>query len=46
MRRRLYKTARLLGDLSAVFSGKPDRVIKRMANKWIGKNIVSKLWFK
>jgi hypothetical protein len=46
MRRTLYKIARLLGDTKAASSGKPDKIIKRLINKQIGKQIVSKLWWR
>ncbi len=45
-RRTAYTFARLLGDVSAVLSGKPSRIVKRVGNKWIGRNIVSKLWLR
>ena len=45
-RRLAYRFGAFLGDLSAILSGKPGKVIKRAANKFIGKNIVSKLWIK
>ena len=44
MRSFLYFLARLLGDLSALFSGSPKRIAKRAANKVIGRNIVRRLW--
>ena len=33
----LYKLAKLLGDLSAVSSGKPGKVTKRVTRRAIGK---------
>jgi len=33
----LYKLAKLLGDLSAVSSGKPSKITKRVARKTTGK---------
>ena len=44
MRRKLYKLARLLGDLQAISSGKPRRIVKRAKNKWIGRKIVRRLF--
>jgi len=46
LRRSLYRGARLLGDLSALTSGKPSRILKRAANKLIGRKIVSRLWWR
>jgi hypothetical protein len=44
MRRWLYRMARLLGDVQAVASGSPKRIARRIANKWIGRNIAKRLW--
>ena len=33
----LYKLAKLLGDLSAISSGKPGKVTKRVARRTTGK---------
>ena len=33
----LYKLAKLLGDLSAISSGKPGKVTKRIARRTTGK---------
>ncbi len=33
----LYKLAKLLGDLSAISSGKPGKVTKRIARRKTGK---------
>ena len=33
----LYKLAKLLGDLSAISSGKPGKVAKRIARRTTGK---------
>ena len=35
VRRSLYKTAAKLGDVEAITSGKPERVIERAENKMI-----------
>jgi len=49
-RRSTYTVGRLLGDLNAVTSaaqtGKPDKIVKRLVNKWIGRNLVSKMWWR
>jgi hypothetical protein len=46
MRRGSYTLARFLGDVNAVSSGKPSRIVKREANRWIGRNIVSRMWLR
>lgn len=46
VRKSTYKAARLIGDINALSSFSFDKTIKRILNKWIGKNIVSKLWIK
>jgi len=33
----LYKLAKLLGDISAIGSGKPDKTIKRITRRITGK---------
>ena len=43
MRSVLYALARFLGDLSAVRRG---RIGKRLANRYIGRKLVSRLWFR
>jgi hypothetical protein len=45
----LYKLARTANDLRAIFglfTGKPQRFIKRQVNKQIGKNIARRLFWK
>jgi hypothetical protein len=37
----LYTLARLMGDVNAVRRG---RIGKRLANRWIGRNVVRRLW--
>ena len=44
LRGKLYKAARVLGDIEAVSSGKPKRMIKRGVNKLLGRNVVGKFW--
>ena len=46
VRRSLYRGARLLGDLSALTSGKPSRIAKRVFNKLVGRKVVSRLWWR
>ncbi len=45
----LYRLARLLGWVQMVedvAEGKPGKAGKRLANKFIGRKLVSKIWFK
>ena len=35
----LYKTARLLGDVGALASGNPKKIVKRLANKYMGRTL-------
>lgn len=45
-----YSLGRKSRDLNAIEKSIKERslipIIKRLINKWIGKNIVSKLWIK
>lgn len=43
-RRSCYALARVLGDLSALLSGSPKRLLKRGANKLLGRHIARRLW--
>lgn len=43
MRSLLYFVARVLGDATAIRKG---RYHKRLANRFIGRHIVSKLWIR
>ena len=43
----LYKLARVTNDLSKIgmaLSGRPAPLARRIANKWIGRNVVKHLW--
>ena len=42
----LYRAARLLGDVGAMTSGRPSRIVKRLANKVIGRGLVRRLWWR
>ena len=44
--RGLYSLARLANDLTTLFSGSPKRIVRRAANKWIGRKIARKMFFK
>jgi hypothetical protein len=43
LRRTLYRTARMLGDVQAVRKG---HVSRRIANKVIGRTVVRRLWIR
>ena len=36
-RQKLYNSARILGDINAVFSGRPDKILKRVLRKKSGR---------
>jgi hypothetical protein len=43
LRQRLYNTARILGDVNAVvslFEGRPDKLLRRLTNKVIGRKLL------
>jgi len=40
----LYSAARLTRTAEVWGSGSPTRIARRYKNKWLGRNIVSKLW--
>jgi len=46
LRRSLYRGARVLGDVNALASGRPTRIVKRAANKVIGRKVVRRLFFR
>ncbi|MDQ4130086.1 MAG: hypothetical protein M3133_03705 [Actinomycetota bacterium] len=46
VRRSLYRLASLLGDVQAVTSGNPKRVVKRLVNKTVGRKVVRRLWWR
>jgi len=43
-RRSCYRLARVLGDLSALLSGSPRRIVKRATNKLLGRHVARRLW--
>lgn len=43
-RRKVYRAGSILGDVEAVASGSPVKIVKRAGRKWIGRRFVSKLW--
>lgn len=45
-RRASYRVGSLLGDLSAVLSGKPGRVARRAVNKLVGRKVVRRMWWR
>jgi hypothetical protein len=42
----LYRLARTANDVKTVSSGNPKKIVKRMANKAIGRKVVRRLWWK
>jgi hypothetical protein len=42
----LYKIARIANDVSALASGNPKRIGRRLVNKMIGRKIASKLYLR
>ncbi len=40
----LYKLARIANDVETVCSGKPNRVARRVKNKFLGRKIIRKFW--
>jgi len=45
----LYKLARVANDLNKIgmaLSGRPAPLARRIANKWIGRNVVKHLWLR
>ncbi|MFN2555637.1 MAG: hypothetical protein ABR592_01985 [Nitriliruptorales bacterium] len=45
-RRASYRASAILGDVSAIASGKPSRIAKRLVNKVIGRKVVRRLWWR
>lgn len=44
----LYWLARLLGDVGAVrktLQGKPNALVRRVGNKWLGRMVLRRFWF-
>jgi len=46
VRSSLYRSARLLGDLDALFSLNPKRIARRAVNKSLGRKLVRHLFFR
>ena len=42
----LYKMARIANDVSALASGNPKRISRRLVNKMVGRKIASKLYLR
>jgi len=42
----LYKLARTANDISTIASGDPKKIARRAANKYLGRKLIRKLWFK
>ncbi len=41
-----YRLARLMRDVEVVSSGDTSKMGKRYVNKWIGRNLVRRLWIR
>lgn len=41
LRRVLYRSGSVLGDVEAVASGKPDKMVKRLIRKFLGRQFGS-----
>ncbi len=46
LRRACYKAGRVLGDVTAVMSCNPQKVGKRVANKWLGRHVARRCYFR
>lgn len=50
MTRTIYRIARIARDLKAISraasTGSPTPIVKRAVNKWIGRHIVRRLWWR
>lgn len=40
----LFKLSRLTRDVEVVSSGSPTKITRRVKNKWLGKNVIRKLY--
>jgi len=40
----LYKLARLANDVEKLSSGDPEKIARRIKNKYIGRKIIKKVW--
>ncbi len=45
-RRGLYRWASILGDVSAIGSGDPKKMGKRLFNKVLGRKLVRRAWWR
>ena len=43
--RKLYQSARRLNDLSTLLSFSPKKVLRRLSNKVIGRNLLKRIFF-
>lgn len=42
IRSALYKSAGILGDVQAITSGRPKKILARLHNKFVGKHVSAK----
>jgi hypothetical protein len=40
----LFKLSRITRDAEVLASGDPRKMARRAKNKWLGRNVISKLW--
>jgi hypothetical protein len=40
----LFKLSRFMRDAEVLASGDPKKMAHRAKNKWLGRNVISKLW--
>ncbi len=45
-RRASYRAGSILGDITAIASRKPSKVLKRAANKILGRKLIRRAWWR
>ena len=40
----MFKLSRVTRDAEVLASGSPKKIARRYKNKWLGRNVVRKLW--
>ena len=46
VRRKSYAVGRTLGNVNALASGDPTRILKRQANRWVWRHVVRHIWLR
>jgi hypothetical protein len=44
--RSLYRFLAIANDIKAISTGNPNRIGKRLVNKWLGRNVVRRMWLR